>query len=106
MPPTGFEPAIPTGERLQTHPLDRSAYIWHYPKVFQDTICNSYAIRNIINVITELVMSAVTFLADFSENTVEDSLPAFQLKVKVYGSSRLEARTPGQKKSKAIIAFR
>jgi hypothetical protein len=25
MPPVGFEPAIPTGERLQTHALDRSA---------------------------------------------------------------------------------
>ena len=25
MPPTGFEPAIPAGERLQTHALDRSA---------------------------------------------------------------------------------
>ena len=24
MPPAGFEPAIPAGERLQTHPLDRS----------------------------------------------------------------------------------
>ena len=25
MPPAGFEPAIPAGERLQTHALDRSA---------------------------------------------------------------------------------
>jgi hypothetical protein len=25
MPPEGFEPAIPAGERLQTHALDRSA---------------------------------------------------------------------------------
>jgi hypothetical protein len=25
MPPEGFEPAIPAGERLQTHTLDRSA---------------------------------------------------------------------------------
>ena len=25
MPPTGFEPAIPAGERLQTGALDRSA---------------------------------------------------------------------------------
>jgi hypothetical protein len=25
MPPTEFEPAIPAGERLQTHALDRSA---------------------------------------------------------------------------------
>ena len=25
MPPAGFEPAIPAGERLQTHTLDRSA---------------------------------------------------------------------------------
>ena len=24
MPPTGFEPAIPRGERLQTHALDRA----------------------------------------------------------------------------------
>jgi hypothetical protein len=25
MPPAGFEPEIPAGERLQTHALDRSA---------------------------------------------------------------------------------
>jgi hypothetical protein len=25
MPPAGFEPKIPAGERLQTHALDRSA---------------------------------------------------------------------------------
>ena len=25
MPPAGFEPAIPAGDRLQTHALDRSA---------------------------------------------------------------------------------
>ena len=25
MPPVGFEPAIPAGERLQSHALDRSA---------------------------------------------------------------------------------
>jgi hypothetical protein len=25
MPPAGYEPAIPAGERLQTHALDRSA---------------------------------------------------------------------------------
>ena len=25
MPPAGFKPAIPAGERLQTHALDRSA---------------------------------------------------------------------------------
>jgi hypothetical protein len=27
MPPSGFEPAIPAGERLQTHALDRSATV-------------------------------------------------------------------------------
>ena len=27
MPPAGFEPALPAGERLQTHALDRSATV-------------------------------------------------------------------------------
>jgi hypothetical protein len=41
-PPVGFEPAIPAGERQQTHPLDRAAtdsgtyrdYSWIKPLVF------------------------------------------------------------------------
>ena len=32
MPPAGFEPAIPAGDRLQTHALDRSV----------TGICNTY----------------------------------------------------------------
>ena len=30
MPPAGFEHAIPTGERPQTHGLDQAAYLFIY----------------------------------------------------------------------------
>jgi hypothetical protein len=50
MPPAGFEPPIPAGERLQTHPLDLSAAgigsVIYWKMVFLLTVNNNNNYNN------------------------------------------------------------